>query len=189
MNEHDPYTDAVAAIRAAVLDDAPLRQEDVATVRRYLIGTLGPAEAGLIEDAVADALERFVAAVKGGTVHGATAAAYLRRIARNRLVDLHRRRREVPSEGMIALVADSDDAIARLLDSDADAGTVTAGLAAAGAAGDDETVRLVVLWLDEADRLQARPSSRRVAEKAQVSHTRVLQALRDFARYLRVEGR
>lgn len=185
MNEQDPYTIAVAAIYAAVLEDAPLRHQDVATVRRYLVAALGPGDEGLIEDAVADALERFVAAAKGGTVRAATAAAYLQRIARNRLIDLQRRRREVPSVGPAVTAVDGDDAIARLLDSEADAGTVTAGLAAAVAAGDDETVRLVVLWLDEADRLQSRPSSRHLAAKAGVSHTRVLQALRDFAGYLR----
>jgi hypothetical protein len=76
--------------------------------------------------------------------------------------------------------SEPQDNIAALLDSSATEDAVRAAMRTAIARGDALTARTVTTWLDMADLLGRAPSTREVAEKAQISHTSVATALKRF---------
>lgn len=90
-----------------------------------------------------------------------------------------RRRRELPLESTGEGSA-PEDHVASLLDRDATHSAVVTALRALIAEGDDMTVPIITTWLDIADELGRAPSTREVAPRAGVSHTRVAQALKRF---------
>jgi DNA-directed RNA polymerase specialized sigma24 family protein len=136
------------------------------------------------QDAVLALLERATLGASGEEVRNP--AAFLTWLARNRAIDRLRaqaRRAPEPLESITAHVPAEDDSVARLLDRIGGAAEVEAALAAAVRAGDALVVRVVTVWLNEAEAKGATPSSRAVAEKAGVSHTSVNSALRKFRTY------
>jgi DNA-directed RNA polymerase specialized sigma24 family protein len=114
---------------------------------------------------------------------------YLSRSASNAARDslrALRRRQEttldaLPEQSLTAL----DDAIAGFIDRHATHERVVAALRIGIDMGDSLTVRIITVWLDLADELGKAPSTREVAVRAHVSHTRVAQALRQFRTLLR----
>lgn len=147
----------------------------------------GGADAEL-DEIVDAALEAFIRAVLDGRVHVDTAGAYLARTLKHRLIDTHRRsfsgsgeRRTVPLETAdSSTIGAEDERLARLLDADAARDDVLSALRHAADAGRSTVVRVVAEWLDIAARTGAEPSSRAVGDALGLSHTAVMDALREF---------
>jgi RNA polymerase sigma factor (sigma-70 family) len=76
--------------------------------------------------------------------------------------------------------ASAEDDIAALIDRHASHAAVVGAFRALIATGDVATVPIITTWLDLADELGRPPSTREVAPRAGVSHTRVAQALQRF---------
>jgi DNA-directed RNA polymerase specialized sigma24 family protein len=140
------------------------------------------------EEAVDAVVVSFLEAASQDRVDAAGAGGYVARSLRNRMIDLHRRattasgeRREVPV-GEPADVAryDDDEALARLLDADAARKDVLDAQARAASEGKFTLVRVVSEWLVLAERAGAEPSSREVAAALEISHTTVVESLREF---------
>jgi DNA-directed RNA polymerase specialized sigma24 family protein len=118
-------------------------------------------------------------------------AAFLTWLTRNRAIDRLRaqtRHSPEPLETATARLGGDDEAIARLLDHAATTDRVEAALRVALERDDALTVRVVTIWLDEAEATGAPPASRQIASRAGVSHTTVNQALRRFRGYFPSEG-
>jgi DNA-directed RNA polymerase specialized sigma24 family protein len=147
-------------------------------LRAYLRRTSRSASAAELDDIVDASIEKFLLAARAGRVQDATSLAYLRRIARNEGIDQFRRRqKESPLPEDLNDVPQSDDAIARLIDAQADARTVEAIQAEAARARDFTTTRVINAYLNLAQQTGSDPSHRLVAEQAGVSHTTVGQVL------------
>jgi DNA-directed RNA polymerase specialized sigma24 family protein len=138
------------------------------------------------DDIASEAVARFVEAAKSGRVSAqGRPAAYLTRIAQNAAIDRLRQegRVEAFAEVPTGEVAD-EEAIVRLLDSDATCQRVSEGIDAANRAGDHTVVLVITHWIDTAQTLSRAPTSREVGHRADVSHATVSEAMRRFRRYL-----
>lgn len=177
---HDPFDESVARL----VSDREPRPSDLVNVQRGLHRLLAVRFPQLSQDERAEIADEAIVRLVGQTRSGASGvirnpAAFLSRVARNLALDRARRQEPVPlSED----VADSDDAIAALLDHDATASSVEAAMQAAITAGDHIAVRVVAAWLNLAAE-QGHPSSREVAARADTSHTTVNEAMRRFRGY------
>lgn len=159
------------------------------TLRRsYGFGEADAADAA--QDAILSLLETATRS-EGTRADIQNPAAYLTWLARNRAIDRLRaasHQTAAPLEDRPSVPpGDDDDAIAALLDRSATASSVAIAMRAALDAGDELAVRVVTAWLNVAEELGEAPPSRRVAIRADVSHTTVNQALRRFASYFPTE--
>lgn len=134
------------------------------------------------EAIVGQAIERFTFAVRQGGVHRTTAPGYLVRVLQNLARDVVRELRREEASGDIRPDPD-DDAVARLLDAQADAQRVRTAMRLAVADGQHDLVRIVRCWLNLAEHLGRPPTLREVAGRAAVSHTTVRSALVHFRAY------
>jgi hypothetical protein len=135
------------------------------------------------DDVASEAVARFTQAAQQGLVDARRRpAAYLIRIARNASLDRLRQ------EGRVDVVPEppdlegglDDQAIVQLLNRDASCHLVSDAISAANLAGDHMVVVIVTIWLDLAESLSQAPTTREVGERAGVSHTTVVDALKRF---------
>lgn len=164
----------------------------LATLSRFALGFgLSRSDA---EELAAEALaEVFVRSTDESKDPIRQPVGYLFWTTRNRVFDRHRRARardetELRSDesggGLgVRYYSQEDDALVRLLDSDASADQLDDALRAAAAADDMLVVRVVAAWLELAEELDKAPTSREVGPKVGVSHTSVNQALRRLRTY------
>ncbi len=190
-----PFDEAAARLTSTMEDGHEVASADYETVvtalARYARGFgLSSHDA---EEVVADVMSEMLARVRGqrGTESELRQpTAYLFWTTRNRARDRLRRIRArgetelVGHDADVRYYSDEDDAVVRLLDREATAAILEDALRAAVAAGDRLVVRVVVSWLNLAEETGAPPSSRAVAEQAELSHTSVNAALRRLATYL-----
>jgi hypothetical protein len=196
-DEHPDFDASVEELLVVLVDGegrGELGSGDVAAITLGLSRFLAARFPGLRDpdDAASEALTRFVEAAHEGRVDRALRpAAYLTRIARNAAIDRLRHEAfvDVVAEPVAAGTATAspmadEDAIVRLLDSDATCELVSEGIGAANRAGDHTVVRIVTWWVDMAQSLSRAPTSREVGIRAGVSHTTVREALTRFRGYL-----
>jgi DNA-directed RNA polymerase specialized sigma24 family protein len=107
--------------------------------------------------------------------------AYLIRVAQHLAIDRARQATvSMSAPEDLETLATDDDAIAALLDADASVSLIEGAMRAAVSAGDHLAVRVVVHWLDLAQKFGEAPSSRAVAQRTGLSHTSVNKALSRF---------
>jgi DNA-directed RNA polymerase specialized sigma24 family protein len=139
------------------------------------------------DDTASEAVARFVEAAHAGRLETqARPAAYLTRIALNAAVDRLRQegRVDVVAEVESDEAASDEEAIVRLLDSEATCQRVSDGISEANQAEDHVVVLVVTHWIDLAQSLSRAPTTREVAALAGLSHFTVAAALRRFRGYL-----
>lgn len=139
------------------------------------------------EDVASEAVARFIEAAQAQRVDvRGRPAAYLTRIAINMAIDRLRRdgREELVPEVSSVEPAADEEAIVRLLDSEATCRLVSEGIDAANRAGDHTVVLIVTHWIDLAHELSRAPTSREVEDRTGVSHSAVLAALARFRGYI-----
>jgi RNA polymerase sigma factor (sigma-70 family) len=183
----------VAALRSGETSSASAG--DLDALLRWLRDWAGSA-LRLSDADAADAAQEAVIALLERTLDPAgepvrNPAAFLTWLTRNRAIDRLRvqtRRSAEPFEAATEHLGGDDEAIARLFDRAATTQRVESALRVALEHDDAQTVRMVTIWLDQAEATGAAPSSREIAAQAGVSHTTVNQALRRFRSYLPAEG-
>jgi hypothetical protein len=139
------------------------------------------------DDASSEAVARFVEAAQAQRIDArANPAAYLTRIAVNAAIDRLRRdgREELVAEPSALEPATDEEAIVRLLDSQATRQLISEGVDVANQAGDHTVVLIITHWIDMAQRLSRAPTSREIEDRTGVSHSAVLAALARFRGYL-----
>lgn len=151
---------------------------------RFLGGrfrSLPPAE---IADIASESIVRLLQTSQAGRLdENRPAGPYLTRIAHNLAVTRLRRPITEDLDGSPGGVMD-DDALARLLDARASSERLRQALARAARAGDHMLLRVVREWLRLAEQRSTSPSSRAVAERLDISHTTVNEALARLREYL-----
>ena len=179
--------DADLAARGLLASLAAGKQPDageLATVEGYLRWRVSRAFPDVAaEDVVQTVILRLLSRSEPIDLESVSSSlGYLLGTAHNAAIDAIRqrsRRSEVEYEDIHDRRSD-DDPIAAMLDRHASQAAVIGAMGALIATGDAVTVRIVTAWLDMADELGREPSTREVAPRAGVSHTRVAQALKRF---------
>jgi hypothetical protein len=140
------------------------------------------------DELIDSTLDAFCARAQRGQIDPSRSGAYLATSLRNARITRYRREQRTTAAFPLddRAGAREDDAVFRLLDSQAARQDVYDALAVAFRDRRATTVKVVLRWIRLAERDGKSPSLREVADVAQVSHATVAAALAEFrTRYLK----
>jgi hypothetical protein len=180
---------AAAALTAALADGLDPPGEEYLIVREVLSRLLGAERDRSDADELVDAvLDRFMRHARAGVIKPALAGAYLTRSIVNARIDRQRAHARHPSvELQEADSASEDDAIFRLIESEAARQEIYAALQEAFRQRDATVVKVVLEWVRVAEHGRREPTLTEVAGAVGVSPQAVADALERFReRYVTV---
>jgi DNA-directed RNA polymerase specialized sigma24 family protein len=145
------------------------------------------------EDVAQEVIARTLTRTTTGHVTITSPVSYLMTAARRAALDtLQRGSRERLTDPLEEPFGDryspADHSLASRFESDATADAIESAMRVARAVEDHVAIRAVSVWLELAEQIDGAPTSRQVAENAQMSHTSVNQALRRFRTYFPQRG-
>jgi hypothetical protein len=185
---HNRLASAAAALSAALADGLDPPGEEYLAVREALLRLLGGERDRSDADELVDAvLDRFMRRARAGAIKPSLAGAYLTRSIVNARIDRQRAHTRHPSvELQEADSASGDDAIFRLIESEAARQEIYAALQEAFRRRDATVVKVVLEWIHVAEG-HREPTLAEVGAVAGVSPQAVADALERFReRYVTV---